>query len=187
MIDLIPEEYYQQRRLELAKFKQLIVIIGLVIAILFVGLNYFELVVKNNIVQKKVEMTQQQLQQVRGTTTEVLQLKKQAETLQTKLNQKQEVMGQRVNWALSLQELKTILPATSWLDKYQVSQHKKFQLSGYALQREDLEVIIKRLKKSAYFTDIYVEMTTKTQLSQSGYPERDVFQYQLSGQVVPEG
>ena len=187
MINLIPKEYYQERRVELAKFGRLLIIIGVIIAILFVGLNYFKLVVSNNVLQEKVQITQQQLQQVRGKTTEVLKLKQQVETLQTRLNQKQEVMGQRVNWALSLQELRRILPASSWLEKYQVNQNKEFQLSGYALQRSDLEVIINRLKESPYFTNIYVKMTTKTQLSRANYLEQNVLQYQLSGRVVPEG
>ena len=124
---------------------------------------------------------------MRQKTTEVLKLKHDSKKLESKLEEKKTVMGSRVNWGLILQELRVMLAETSWLVQYQIDENNKFKLSGYALSQDDLEVIINHLKDSKYFTDIYVEMTNQTQFSQSGYPKRIVFQYQLSGQIAIEG
>lgn len=187
MIDLIPKKYYEERSVKLDKLGLVIAALIIIVLISLAGVNYVRLMVKQNALAKKVQIAREQLQQVRNKTTEVLKLKQDSKKIKSQLEEKQEVMGSRVNWGLILEDLREILPETSWLVQYQINENNEFKLSGYALEQNDLEVVINRFKKSKYFSDIYVELTNQTQFSQSGYPKRVVLQYQLSGQVVVKG
>ncbi|MFO7819658.1 MAG: PilN domain-containing protein [Halanaerobacter sp.] len=187
MIDLIPKDYHENRDIKLAKFVVLIGSLIVIVLIVFGSLIYFRSVVEKNVLKKKIKISEHKLEQVRRETVEVLKLKKEPKELHKKLEKKQEVIGDRANWALRLQELREILPQHSWLTRYQISGDNQFRLNAYSLRHDDIEVIIRHLKKSKYFNDIYVESTNKSRFSKSGYPQQTVFQYRISGEVATKG
>lgn len=187
MIDLVPQEYYDQQKIKLGKIGFIIVSLLVIVLVTFGALNFFRLIIRNNILTEKIQLTEEQLQQVKGETVSVLKLRADLEDLRVKAENKKSVMGDRINWSLPLQNIRDILPQTAWLNKYQINGSNKFQLSGYALEQDDLAAIIDGLKGSKYFNNIYVEMTNKTNFSKDGYPQQTVFSYQLSGRVVAKG
>ena len=187
MIDLIPEEYYRQQGIKLRQFGLLIGGLIIIVLLAFFSLNYFNLIIRNNVLDKKIKIANNQLQQVRGKTTKVLKLKRETNQLRSKLAEKKEVMGTRTNWGLILQELNQVLTDSSWLVQCQITETNQFRLRGFALQQDDLRVVIKNLKESAYFNDVVVNLTNKTNFSKAEYPKKIVFEYQISGQVAIKG
>lgn len=181
MINLLPSDYTQQE--EEFVHKAVLLFVGLLIAAIgaYFLFGYIKLSTKNQLVNKKLNLAQRKLKSVNERVRLINRIKDKKKKLKAKLKRREKIVGSQINWPSNLKELKNIIPERSWLKQYRVKEHDQFYITGYTLNRQEVEKIVDRFKTSPYFTDISLEVVNKKEIVKSGYQSVKAVHYKLTG------
>ncbi len=181
MINLLPSDYAQEEKKFVQKMGLLFV--GLLIAAIgtYFLFGYIKLSAKNQATNKKLNIAQRKLKSVNERVRFINKTKKKKKRLKKKLEQREKIVGSQINWPSNLKELKNTIPKRSWLKEYRVKEHDQFYITGYTLNRQEVEKIVERFKTSPYFSDISLEVVNKQEVVKSGYQSVKAVHYKLTG------
>ncbi|GAB6100357.1 hypothetical protein JCM16358_22360 [Halanaerocella petrolearia] len=186
MINLLPPEYLENRRLGQNKLRILIISSGIIILFLIVGGIYLNLVFNITEMESKLDIARKKLVQVNQQVADIKGIKADNKNLEKQLATNQ-IQGPKVAITPALQELKLVVTEVSWLEKLTFYRQHLFKLQGYALTREEFGQVVAKLKQSAYFSWITIDFVRQKKLRLQGYQPAEVIYYQLNGEINKVG
>ncbi|ADL13267.1 PilN domain-containing protein [Acetohalobium arabaticum] len=180
MINLLPSEYKEKRKLNIDK-----ILIGvLIFTLLLIPLSYYiKLSLEIKRAEAKLELIDRELDKLKDKSQGLNKLQKEYQSLKTRLHNRKKIVGEKVDWSAVLRELQQVISDESWIKEFKVVSHQSFKITGYTLNNQQLEIMIEKLKTSSYFNDVSIDSSTQKKLVLNGYEDQNTIHYQISGKL----
>ncbi|TDX53029.1 PilN domain-containing protein [Orenia marismortui] len=182
MINLLPPEYSKYKGSD--KILVSIVLLSVMTVLIIISSYYLELVFENQLINTKLELVHNKLAEISVQTKDLREMKLRKDNLEKSLEKRDKVVGKNIYWPVVLNALRGVVPNNSWVKEFNVTNHRNFKLAGYTVNRRDLKLIIKNLKKSDYFNNVKLVIVRQEKLFYPQYKKSNGFYYEIKG-IIP--